>query len=48
MATKRKSTKKTQTKKDLEAKIAELIKDNHVLHVRKGHHLDIKKIKKKS
>jgi len=29
-----------------EAKIAELIKDNHVLHVRQGHHLDIRRIKK--
>ena len=30
-----------------ELKIAEVIKDNHVSHVRKGHHLDIRKIKKK-
>jgi hypothetical protein len=29
-----------------EAKIAELIKDNHVLHIRQGHHLDIRRIKK--
>ena len=30
-----------------ETKIAEFIKNNHVLHVRKGHHLDIRKIIKK-
>jgi hypothetical protein len=30
-----------------ELKIAELIKNNHVSHVRKGHHLDIRKINKK-
>jgi len=30
-----------------ELKIAELIKNNHVSHVREGHHLDIRKIKKK-
>lgn len=29
-----------------EAKIAELIRNSHALHVRNGHHLDIRKIKK--
>ena len=30
-----------------ESKIAELIKDNHAIHVRKGHHLDIRRVKGK-